>query len=89
MRFWSAAALAFATIAFGPRPAQAAVSEAWVQRHNGPANGDDHPSAVVVDGSGNVVVTGHSGSHLDSFGNSYCCPVTRRVEVNRTLENKR
>ena len=32
----------------------------WSQRYNSPGNGDDYANAVVVDGSGNVVVTGGS-----------------------------
>ncbi|HKQ37980.1 MAG TPA: PQQ-binding-like beta-propeller repeat protein, partial [Verrucomicrobiae bacterium] len=33
----------------------------WEQHYNGPANGYDHASAVAVDGSGNVIVTGRTG----------------------------
>ncbi len=32
----------------------------WTNRYNGPANGDDEGSALTVDGSGNVIVTGNS-----------------------------
>ena len=39
--------LASATIAFGPQPAEAAVTEAWVQRYDGPGNSADWPRAVA------------------------------------------
>jgi outer membrane protein assembly factor BamB len=32
----------------------------WEKRYDGPGNGDDNATAVAVDGSGNVVVTGYS-----------------------------
>ncbi|MFH1823658.1 MAG: SBBP repeat-containing protein [Candidatus Firestonebacteria bacterium] len=34
------------------------VSEIWTKTYNGSANGDDHGYGIVVDGSGNVYVTG-------------------------------
>jgi len=43
--------------------------EQWVQRYNGPGNGDDKACQLVVDDDGNVYVTGYSyegiGSELD------------------------
>jgi len=42
----------------------------WEKLYNGTANGYDQASAVAVDGSGNVVVTGSSASGGDSLGNS-------------------
>jgi uncharacterized delta-60 repeat protein len=33
----------------------------WVSRYNGPANANDDPYDLAVDGAGNVVVTGYSG----------------------------
>ena len=38
----------------------AAGNELWAARYDGPANGDDSPSALALDGLGNVYVTGRS-----------------------------
>jgi hypothetical protein len=56
--------LAFATIAFGPQPAQAAVTEAWVQRHGSEseAGTEDYANKVVTDAAGNVIVAGPTGN---------------------------
>ena len=43
--------------------------EVWARRYDGSSNGDDVAAAMVVDSSGNIVVTG--GSHGSSTGNDY------------------
>lgn len=37
-------------------------NQLWVQRYNGPANGDDIPTAIAVDSQGGVYVTGYSAT---------------------------
>jgi hypothetical protein len=37
-------------------------SQLWVQRYNGPANGDDIGTGIVLDGKGGVYVTGYSAT---------------------------
>jgi hypothetical protein len=55
----SAALVALATLAFGPQPAQAAVTEAWVHRYSGVvSNSVDQAFKVVSDAAGDMVVTG-------------------------------
>jgi hypothetical protein len=56
--------LAFATIVFGPPPAQAAVTEAWVQRYGSEseAGSEDYASKVVTDAAGNVIVAASTGN---------------------------
>jgi hypothetical protein len=36
------------------------MATAWVSRYNGPADANDKPCAMAIDGSGNVYVTGYS-----------------------------
>jgi hypothetical protein len=48
----------FATIKYDPNGVQR-----WVQRYNGPGNGDDGASCIAVDGAGNSFVTGFSAGN--------------------------
>lgn len=66
-------ALGCVALACIAQPAKAAVTEAWVQRYDGPANSDDQPRAIAVDASGNVAVTGTSfnGTNWDCYTAKY------------------
>ena len=61
--------LAFAMIAIGPPPAQAAVTEAWVRRYGSEAGSEDYASKVVTDAAGNVIVAGTTW-HTQTGGGS-------------------
>src|ERR1039458_2486006 len=41
--------------------------QAWVQRYNGPGNGDDCAKAVAVDGSNDVIMTVNSSGSGSSY----------------------
>jgi hypothetical protein len=57
-RLWAALGL-LAALAFGPPPAQAAVTEAWVHRYsNVLSNTTDRAVKVVRDAAGDIIVTG-------------------------------
>jgi hypothetical protein len=52
----------FATIKYYPNG-----DTAWVRRYNGPGSLSDHANTIIIDGSGNVYVTGESyGSGTDA-----------------------
>ena len=52
----------YATIKYNPNG-----DTAWVRRYNGPGNSYDGPYGMVVDGSGNVYVTGYSYSSRTGY----------------------
>ncbi|MGA2669657.1 MAG: SBBP repeat-containing protein [Ignavibacteria bacterium] len=58
----NATALDYATIKYNSSGVQM-----WVQRYNGPGNGDDVATSIAVDGSGNVYITGWSWGNGTSY----------------------
>ncbi|MFC1508419.1 SBBP repeat-containing protein, partial [Candidatus Omnitrophota bacterium] len=63
------------------------VTEEWVKRYDGPANGHDHANAIAVDSAGNVYVTGCSlgiGAPLDyDYATIKYAPDGTQLWVNR------
>jgi len=61
----------------------------WTNRYNGPANNDDLATAVAVDGSGNVFVTGESwnGSSYDYVTIKYTSAGAPLLTIARTAKN--
>jgi Beta-propeller repeat len=76
----------------GPAP-QGSVTEAWVRRINGPANGSDHGHDVAIDATGNIYVTGwietsagNEDCHTVKYSPTICTIIppssTARMETN-------
>ncbi len=73
-----------------PAFAEASVDTLWIRRYNGPGSGWDQPSAIAVDGSGSVYITGHSlgpsptdiGADAD-YATIKCDPTGNKVWVRR------
>ncbi len=53
--WWLSTGIDYVTIKYGPDG-----SVRWLQRYNGPGNGEDHANALAIDWMGNVCVTGLS-----------------------------
>jgi hypothetical protein len=56
----------FATVAY-----DGSGSQLWISRYNGPANFRDYGKAIAIDSSGNVYVTGGSGSFVRETSYDY------------------
>jgi len=62
-RIWIACGLLLAAVSLSSVSGagrEAAASEKWVARYNGPGNGDDAAAAVALDVSGNLIIVGTS-----------------------------
>ncbi|KPL03896.1 MAG: hypothetical protein AMJ73_05055 [candidate division Zixibacteria bacterium SM1_73] len=70
----------YATIKYLPNG-----SIAWVTLYNGPGNGTDWPSAVAVDDSYNVYITGHSDGG-SGIGYDYC--TIKYVQTSSDVEDE-
>ncbi len=60
-------ALSCAVLVVLVQPVRAAVAEAWVQRYSGLGIGDNRGNALVVDKSGNVVITGNACNGFKTY----------------------
>jgi hypothetical protein len=62
----------------------------WINHYDGPGNSDDRPTALAVDGSGNVFVTGYStgiGSGYDYATIKYSPIPMPLIIIARTTTN--
>lgn len=63
----SATSYDYATVAYNVTNG----AQLWVSRFNGPANSTDYPTAIALDGVGNVYVTGYSRNGDLTAGSDY------------------
>ena len=81
---WSGTERDYATIKYAPDG-----NELWVARYDGPGNDWDIASALAVDGSGNVYVTGYSwsGTSLDYATIKYGQQTTLVCKTDKPIYN--
>jgi len=61
---WNGSSYDYATIKYAPNG-----DTIWVKTYDGPGNGSDLPAGMVLDDSGNIIITGNSQRDSSWYGN--------------------